>query len=60
MSLITPWKVSGSPSMSRSQPSVTSSSSVCAGPLFQSMAFTLSAAASASPRIPGPEPVIPK
>jgi hypothetical protein len=60
VSLITPCSPTGSPSNCRSQSSVTSSSSVAAGPLRQSMAFTLSAAISDSARIPGPEPVIPK
>ena len=43
-----PWNASGSPSMCRSQPSVTSSSSVAAGEVRHSIAFTSSAAASAS------------
>ena len=37
-----------------------SSSSVAAGEVRQSMALTLRAAASVSPRMPGPEPVIAK
>ena len=37
----------------RSQSSATCSSSVAAGPVFQSIALTSSAAASISPRMPG-------
>ena len=43
-----PWKASGSPSICRSQFRVTSSSSVAAGEVRQSIALTSSAAASAS------------
>ena len=55
-----PWNPSGRPTSSRSQSIVSSSSSVAAGPVRQSIAFTLSAAASSSARIPGSEPVIAK
>ena len=60
VSLMWPWNPAGSPSIWRSQSQTRSSSSVAAGPDFQSMALTLSAAASVSPRMPGPEPVIAK
>jgi hypothetical protein len=42
--------------MVRSQPSVTSSSSVAAGPVRHSMAFTLRAAVRASARMPASGP----
>ena len=56
VSLMVPVNAEGRPTKLRSHPSVTSSSSVAAGELFQTMAFTLSAAARSSPRIPGPDP----
>ncbi len=60
MSLMTPSNSTGRPSSWRSQSVVTSSSSVAAGELRQTIALTLSAAANISPRMPGPEPVIEK
>ncbi len=60
VSLIVPSNSDGRPSSSRSQPSATSSSSTTAGEVRQSIPLTFSAAASSSPRIPGPEPVIAK
>ncbi|GBD30100.1 hypothetical protein HRbin32_01200 [bacterium HR32] len=59
VSMITPncW---GSPSICRSQSSVTCSSSVAAGLVRHSMPFTLSAADSISPSTPGAEPVMAK
>jgi hypothetical protein len=55
VSLIVPSKPAGSPIAARSQPVVTRSSSVAAGPVRQSMAFTFSAAASSSPIMPAAE-----
>jgi hypothetical protein len=51
-----PKNSSGNPIHCRSQPSVTCSSSVMAGPLFQTMPFPFKAAVSISPRMPGWEP----
>ncbi len=52
---------SGGRSIIRASHSQTrSSSSVGAGPVRQSMALTFRAAASVSPRMPGPEPVMEK
>ena len=56
VSLIVPRNSGGSPRKCRSQPTATSSNSVAAGELFHTMALTLSAAASSSPTMPGPEP----
>jgi hypothetical protein len=55
-----PCKPSGSPTSWRSQSRASSSSSVAAGDVRQSIAFTLSAAASSSARIPGSLPEIAK
>jgi hypothetical protein len=55
-----PKKSGGSPIHSRSQPSVTCSSSVAAGDVRHSMPLTFSAALSISPRMPGPEPEMAK
>ena len=60
VSLMWPRNCGGSPIIWRSQSVTVSSSSVGAGPVFHSIALTLSPAASASPRMPGPEPVIAK
>ena len=60
VSLIVPAKSCGSPMKARSQSSATSSSSVAAGELFHTIALTFSAAASSSPRMPGPDPEIAK
>ena len=48
-----PKRGSGSPMAWRSQSSVTSSSSVAAGPVRHNIAFELKAAESSSPRMPG-------
>ncbi len=60
VSITTPVKVSGSPSISRSHPRTTSSSSLAAGQVFQSIALTLRAPLRSSPSTPGPDPVIEK
>ncbi len=60
VSLMVPWNAGGRPSISASQPRTCSSSSVAAGDERQTMAFTFSAAASISPRIPGADPVMAK
>ena len=60
MSVIWPNQPAGRPSSSATQRSVTCSSSVAAGDVRHSMAFTFSAAAIISPRMPGGEPVMPK
>ncbi len=60
MSVIWPNHPSGSPSSSSTQASVRCSSSVAAGDVRHSIAFTFSAEAISSPTIPGPEPLIPK
>ena len=57
---MTPNRPAGRPSICRSQSSTTSSSSVAAGELRQSMPFTLKAAESISPRMPGVEDEIAK
>ena len=55
VSWMTPKRGSGRPMAWRSQSRVTSSSSVAAGAVFQIIALALKAAASISPRIPGPD-----
>jgi hypothetical protein len=55
-----PKSCSGSPSASRSQRSVTVSSSVSDGEVRQSMPFVFSAAVSSSARMPACEPVMAK
>ncbi len=60
VSVIWPNQPAGSPSSSAVQRSVTCSSSVAAGEVRHSIAFTFRAAAIVSPRMPGGEPVIPK
>ena len=60
VSLITPSNPGGSPTSWRSQSIVSSSSSVAAGELRHTMAFTFTAAASISPRIPGADPEMAK
>ena len=55
-----PCSPSGRPSSWRSQSIVSASSSVAAGPVRQSIAFTLSAADRSSARMPGSDPVIAK
>jgi hypothetical protein len=60
VSAICPNQPAGRPSSSAAQRVVTASSSVAAGDVRHSMAFTFSAAAMVSPRMPGGEPVIPK
>jgi len=60
VSLMCPWNAGGSASSWRSQSHTVCSSSVGAGPLRHSMALTLSAAVSVSPRMPGPEPEMAK
>ena len=60
VSVICPNQPVGSPSSSAAQRSVTCSSSVAAGDVRHSIAFTFRAAAMVSPRMPGGEPVMPK
>ena len=60
VSVSSPSKVAGSPRASRSQPTTTSSSSVPIGEVRQSIGFWPIAAVSISPRMPGPEAVVPK
>ncbi len=60
VSWMTPKRPAGRPSICRSQSRTTSSSSVAAGELRQSMPFTLKAAESISPRMPGVEEEIAK
>ena len=60
VSWIMPNHEPGKPIQSRSQPSVTCSSSVSAGAVFQRIPFALSPAASISPKIPGPDDVFAK
>ena len=55
-----PWSPSGRPRSCRSQSSATSSSSVAAGEVRQSIAFTFSAAVRNSARIPGSLPEMAK
>ena len=55
-----PHRSPGSPSASRSQRSVTVSSSVSAGEVRHSIPFVFSAAMSSSARMPACEPVIEK
>ena len=50
---MTPKRPAGRPSICRSQSSTTTSSSVAAGAVFQSMPLALKAAASISPRMAG-------
>ena len=60
VSSMCPNQFSGKPSNCLIQPSVTCSSSVAAGELRQSIAFTFRAAISISARIPGSEAVVGK
>ena len=60
VSVIMPNHDVGRPMARAYQPITTCSSSVSAGDVFHTMPFTLSAAVTNSPRMPGPEPVIPK
>lgn len=60
VSLMTPNHPSPSPSICRSQSRARCSSSVAAGDVFQSIAFTFSAAASISASTPGTEPLMAK
>jgi hypothetical protein len=60
VSLITPNHPGLSPSICRSQSSARCSSSVATGDVFQSIALTLSAAASISAITPGADPVVAK
>ena len=60
VSVMRPSNASGSPTACRSQPTTTPSSSVAIGDVRHSIAFWPSAAVSISPRIPGPEAVVPK
>ena len=55
-----PSKDSGKPIISRSHLRATSSSSVAAGAVFQSIALTLNAAQSSSPKMPGADDEIEK
>ena len=55
-----PCSPSGRPSSCASQSSASSSTSVAAGDVVQSIAFTFSAATMSSARIPGSEPVLAK
>ena len=57
VSVKSPSNDAGRPSASRSQPTVTSSSSVAAGLVRHSMALATSVLMSISPRMPGPEAV---
>ncbi len=60
VSVISPNQPGSRPIIRRSQSTVTSSSSVSAGDVRQSIPFTLSAAVNSSPMMPGAEPVIAK
>ncbi len=60
VSVRSPSNVVGSPRASRSQPTTTPSSSVPAGEVRHSIGFWPRVAVSISPRIPGPDAVVPK
>ena len=60
VSVISPNHPVGRPVISATQRSTRCSSSVAAGDVRHSIALTLSAAATVSPRMPGGEPLIPK
>ena len=60
VSVISPNQPAGSPSRSSTHASVRCSSSVAAGEVRHSIAFTLRALAISSPTMPGPLPVMPK
>ena len=60
VSVISPNQSGGRPISSATQRSTRCSSSVAAGDVRHSIAFTLSAAATVSPRMPGGEPLIAK
>ena len=60
VSSMCPWRPSGRPKSWRSQSRASSSTSVAAGEVLQSMAFTFKAAMRSSARIPGSEPEMAK